>query len=299
MPFGGNVQPFGEEQHPIHGETANEKWSLVHGNATEIEMSLSTRVREANVTKQIHLVPGHLAVYSRHIVANGVGPMTIGHHAMVKFSSEGHISTSPFGFGQVFPGQFENPREGGYSTLKPGARFTTLSEVPKIDQGTADLSRYPARDGFEDIAMIYAEKRQKLGWSAVVFPEEGYVWYSLKDSRVLSGTVFWHSNGGRHYAPWSGRHRAVLGLEEVTAAMHAGLAESVAANDASREGYATYIELETDKPLVVNTIIGVASIPNGFDVVSDLKPAPNGITMRSKSGLTATASLDLGHLAID
>ena len=36
----------------------------------------------------------------------------------------------------------------------------------------ADLSRYPGRRGFEDIAQIVNQDRQDFAWSAAAFPKE-------------------------------------------------------------------------------------------------------------------------------
>ncbi|MSU46464.1 MAG: hypothetical protein EXS42_04925 [Lacunisphaera sp.] len=52
------------------------------------------------------------------------------------------------------------------------------------------------------------------------------VWFALKDPRVLASTVLWYSSGGRH--------RGVLGLEDVASYFHIGLAGSAAPNPASR-----------------------------------------------------------------
>ena len=45
---------------------------------------------------------------------------------------------------------------------------------------------------------------------------DGFVFFAVKDAPMLSQTSLWMSNGGRYYAPWSSRHRAVLGIEEST-----------------------------------------------------------------------------------
>ena len=63
------------------------------------------------------------------------GPMNFGHHAMLKFPDEagsGVISTSRFVLGQVFVKPTELPENRGYSILKPGAEFDSLSRVPTI-----------------------------------------------------------------------------------------------------------------------------------------------------------------------
>lgn len=284
FPFGGNAEAFEGERHPIHGETANSTWSVAESHSDQLVMELELTIRKGCVRKEISVESGQAAVYSRHIVSGAEGPMPIGHHAMLAFRSQGLVSTSPFEFGQVFPGRFEDPKIGGYSSLKPGARFERLNEVPMADGSHADLSRYPAREGFEDLAMVFARRGDDFAWTAVAFPEEGYVWFSLKDPRVLSGTVLWHSNGGRWYAPWNGRHRRVLGLEEVTAYFHYGLKESAQENEARRAGFRTAIDLEPCCPLVVNTIFGVAEIGPRFDHVERIEREEGRIALISRSG---------------
>jgi hypothetical protein len=114
---------------------------------------------ESTIIKLIALHAGHTAVYSRHLVTGGFGPMNFGHHAMLAFDSgEGRNSASRIERGQVFPEDFEKPAEGGYSSLKPGAMFKDLSRVPSLDGSFADLSRYPAREGFEALVMVSSIK---------------------------------------------------------------------------------------------------------------------------------------------
>jgi hypothetical protein len=108
----------------------------------------------------------------------------------------------------------------------------------------ADLSRYPARRGFEDLVMLVSDPDASFSWTAVTFPGQRYVWFAVKDPRVLASTILWLSNGGRHYAPWNSRHVNVMGLEEVTGHFHDGLAESAAENPISRRGYRTCFELD-------------------------------------------------------
>jgi hypothetical protein len=157
------------------------------------------------------------------------GAMCPGHHATLHFPAgegTGLVSTSQFAWGEVSPRPLEDPSERGYSCLRAGARFRSLRRVPRADGNVADLSVYPARRGYEDLVMLVGEGRARLGWTAVACPREGYVWFALKDPRVLTNTVLWFSNGGRHYPPWNGRHVNTLGLEEVTSYFHYGLAES-------------------------------------------------------------------------
>jgi hypothetical protein len=306
MPFGANEEPFGSEQYPLHGETGNGAWlfqaSLAENGRHTLRLGLDTTVRAGHVDKEITLVDGHSAVYSRHIVSGMSGPMNFGQHAMLKFPDEpgsGHLSTSAFTYGQVFPWPTELPEEQGYSILKPGARFDSLASVPTVTGETADLTRYPARRGYEDIALIASDPDVPFAWTAVAFPKEGYVWFALKDPHVLRSTLFWISNGGRYYAPWSGRHVNVMGLEEITAFFHRGVADSCTPNDLSRQGIATCAELDPAKPLVVNYIMAVAAIPDGFDRVVEItaNETKDSVTLRSASGQSVTAALDVAFLA--
>ena len=303
LPFGGNGTPYHDEQHPVHGETANAKWhweSLrAKGGRKCLHLSLAPKVRPGRVDKRIFVIEGHNVVYCQHTIAGMGGPMNLGHHAMLKFPDapgSGVLSLSPFVLGQVFPEAFEQPENGGYNCLKAGAPFYSLERVPTLSGETADLTRYPARRGFEDLVMVVADERLPFAWTTVTFPKEGYVWFALKDPRLLRNTVLWVSNGGRHYPPWSGRHVNVLGLEEVTANFHYGLAESVKPNTISNQGYPTCCQLDPDTPLVIPYLIGIAPIPAGFDRVTRVEPAAEGITLCSASGKQAPAAVALDFL---
>jgi len=127
---------------------------------------------------------------------------------------------------------------------------------------------------------------------------ERYVWFALKDPRVLHGTVFWLSNGGRHYAPWNGRHCNVLGLEEVTSYFHPGLAESVQSNPLVNLGHPTCAYLQPEHPLTVNYIMAVAKTPPGFDhvVAIEASQSQDSVRLTSASGKSVTAVLDAAML---
>jgi len=298
LPFGGNTSPWKGEKHPVHGQTANAAWRLERADegeeGTHVHLSLKTSIRKARVDKHLMLRPGHAAVYCRHVVSGASGAMNLGHHAMLKFPAgeKGRISTSPLAFGQVYPGSFENPAQGGYSALKAGASFRTLDRVPLAAGGWTDLTRYPAREGFEDLVMVCAKPGGDFAWSAAVFSREGYVWFSLKDPRELASTVMWHSNGGRHYAPWNGRHRGVLAMEEVTSHFHDGLAESAAPNALNARGIPTVLTLNRRRPTVVNVIMGVAAIPEGFEQVRAIERGQGEVILTGAGDRRVRVPLD-------
>jgi hypothetical protein len=251
-------------------------------------------VRRGRVDKRITLLDGHNAVYCQHVVSGMSGPMNFGHHATLKFPDQpgsGVLTHSPIQFGMTYPVAPENPETFGYSMLKPGAKFSQLKRVPTMTGEWADLSRYPARRGFEDIALLATKQVSPFAWVAVTFPAEGYVWFALKDPRVLRQTLLWHSNGGRHYPPWNGRHLNVLGVEDLTSFFAYGVAESARPNVLTKLGLQTCFNLSPKKPLTVNYIMAVAILPRGFNETKRIEPARNGVKLISSAGKSVTVPL--------
>ncbi len=302
-PFGGNGNPWRGEKHPPHGESANADWKLIGTTATaettSLHLRLKTKVRPGVIDKRITLRADHSAIYCEHTLSGFGGPLALGTHPCLDISGQAgaaRVSAGGWAWGQVLPVPFENPAAGGYSSLKPGAKFKTLASVPLADGGVTDLTRYPAREGFDDLVMLMGQSGRTLGWTAVTFPEAGWVFLQLKNPEILRHTILWHSHGGRHYAPWNGRHRGVLGIEETTSYFHFGQAESAGPNPLSRAGYPTTVKLSPKKPLRVPHIFAVAPIPRGFDLVADAQASPGGITLTAANGKTTTLALDLGFL---
>lgn len=302
-PFGGNETAYRGESHPPHGESANAPWkleSLKKSKAeTELHLSLNTKIRHGRIDKTIRLRRGETAVYCQHVLSHMSGKLNLGHHATLKFPDEtgsGLVSTSPISFAQVLPVPFEKPAERGYSSLKPGALFSSLNKVLALDGTVSDLSRFPARRGFEDLVMIAHQATTNFAWTAVTFPRQRYVWFALKDPGVLRSTVLWISNGGRHYPPWNGRHVNVMGLEDVTSYFHLGLADSARSNPVNKRGIATHLDLDARKPLVVNYIMVVAAIPAKWGRVKTIITEPHGVTLHPTEGSAVRVPLDSSFL---
>ena len=306
-PFGGNVTPWRNERHPPHGETANGRWRLRSIDRADsrvtLHASLVTAVRTGRVEKYLTLVDGHTAVYLRHVLTGLKGPMSLGHHALLRFPTapgSGVVSASRFLHAQVLPTTFESPREGGYQSLRTGVTFRSLERVPLAyagrDRAYTDLTRFPARKGFDDLVMLTADVKLCFAWTAVTFATERYVWFALRDPRTLRHTILWMSNGGRHYPPWNARHTAVMGIEDVTAYFHYGLAESAQRNPIARRGFPTTLRLAAHRPTSILYIMGVASLPRGFDRVTRIERAPCGIELVAANGQRAHAVLDPSFL---
>jgi hypothetical protein len=255
-------------------------------------------VRKGQVDKFLTLVDDHAALYSCHVLSGMEGPMSVGHHALLKFpaGADGLVSTSRFEYGQVLPSAFESPEGGGYQSLRPGAVFRSLKRVPQKDGSFADLTAFPARAGYDDLVLMAAPARLPFAWSAVTFRQPRYVWFALRDPRSLRSTLLWMSNGGRHYSPWNGEHTRVLGIEDVTANFHYGLAESARSNPLRRRGIATTLPLDRVRPTTIRYIMAVAAVPSGFDRVRDIRPVSGGVELVAPSGLRSRVRLDLAFL---
>ncbi len=308
MPFGGNSAEVAGEKHPPHGEIVGELWEVVGtkqaGDVSTLTMEIDTKVRKGRVIKELSLVDGQNAVYSRHTIEGFAGRAPLGHHATLAMpEKEGavRIATSPIRFGMTCPGVFSDPKQREYQALLPGAKWTDLAKVPVAWKGAADadLTRLPGRYGYADLVQLVNESSEKTGgpaWTTATFADEGYLWFALKDPAVLTTTVFWMENHGRHGHPWNGRNNC-LGLEDVTAFFADGLAASVSENLLSKEGIATAVTLTADKPTTVNYIQGVVRIPEGFENVKTLEFAPGEVTFVSTTGKRVTAPVRHEFLA--
>ena len=309
MPFGGNSAEVAGEKHPPHGEIVGELWEVVGtkqaGDVSTLTMEIDTKVRKGRVIKELSLVDGQNAVYSRHTIEGFAGRAPLGHHATLAMpEKEGavRIATSPIRFGMTCPGVFSDPKQREYQALLPGAKWTDLAKVPVAWKGAADadLTRLPGRYGYADLVQLVNESSEKTGgpaWTTATFSADGYLWFALKDPAVLTTTVFWMENHGRHGHPWNGRNNC-LGIEDATAFFADGLAASVSDNLLSKEGIATAVTLTADKPTTVNYIQGVVRIPEGFENVKTLEFAPGEVTFVSTTGQRVTAPVRHEFLAI-
>lgn len=300
MPFGGNSDEVSGEKHPPHGEIAGSKWKPLGtkktGDVTTLTMAIDTKIRRGRVTKELSLVDSENVVYTKHTIEGFAGRVPLGHHATLAMPDQVEtvrLSASPFRFGMTYPGTFSDPKQREYQSLLPNSKWTSLEKVPVAWKGEADadLTKLPARQGFADLIQLVNEPWEKSNgpaWMTATFTDSNYVWFSLKDPAVLSTTVFWIENHGRHGHPWNGRNNC-LGLEDVTAHFADGLKASIEDNVLSKEGVRTTVELKSDKPTTVNYIQGVVKVPEVFEMVKTLEFSPGQVTFVSTTGKKVTA----------
>lgn len=279
FPFGG-----GKGIKDPHGEPANEAWSLAEAGGGSLVLDMRVKAPACRIRKLVRIVEGQRAVYQEHRIEGLRGRYNFGHHAILEFPEGGpfHVNVSPFRFASVKPEPFSDPLQREYGALRTGAAFKSLEKVPLAAGGVADLTRYPSRQGFEDLVMMVA-KPGDFAWTAATL--DGYVWISLKDPRTLPSTLFWISNGGRHGGPWNGRHLRRLGLEEICG--HYCDSLDVSRQDRLKaRGIPTTAEFRAGEATSIRVIHLAHPVPRGFGRVEAILRDRSGteITVRGQGG---------------
>lgn len=290
--------PFGPQSDgPPHGAPANHEWSLISRGERCLRLAMVAEDSGASLEKTLSVREGQHAVYCEHLIAGLDGDFSYGNHPILDLShlpeGGGRVSTSGVRWASVYPGVFSNPDNGETQALEGSAEFSKLEAVPLTAGGTADLTRYPARAGNDDLVMLVNEAataEQPFAWSAVVL--DGYVWFSLKNADDFPATLFWMSNGGRSGAPWNGRHVGRLGVEEVCSYF----CDPV---DASREdrlagiGLATTRRFQRDLTVSLRIVQAVAQVPEGFGLVKSIRPCGEGmVVVEDEGGASIRVAVD-------
>jgi hypothetical protein len=307
MPFGADNRYKGEE-HTVHGEPATAEWSFekldqrqaAGSTVHTLELSMRTKERPGTITKRLQLKDGENVIYVQHVLEGYGGPTTLGHHATLRGGEEEdriRISTSPYRLAMTAPKAADYTQGGEYYSLAELEEFDDLEAAPTVwsKHPTTDISRFPKRRGFVDIAGLYKGSSEEPAWLTAQFVDEGWMWFSLKDPRMLPATVFWMENLGRHQAPWDGRN-SCLGLEDVCGFFAQGLTESVEDNPVSLRGIPTVVNLHPDAPTVVNYIQGAAAVPQNYDGTERVEFEAGKVRFVSASGATAEAAVEVGFL---
>lgn len=288
-PFGSSNLIASETR--VHGLAANGTWRPTSQSATRLDATLDGTVMGATISKTIEVIPGQAMIYERHTLHGGNGRLPIGHHAMLSANHPLQLGFSRWKMALSTPELDEVP-PGGRSLLAPGQTITDLHRARRLDGTLVDLTQFPSPKGFESIWMLVADRSLPFAWTAATCASEGWIWFAIKDPNVLPETLFWFSNGGRDYAPWNGRHRAI-GLEEICGYFHLGHKESVANNPVSAMGSPTAVTLEPTGAIEVRYMFGLAEAPAGFGAVTEIAPAPGGVRLADAQGHETLATCNL------
>ncbi len=288
MPFGASdLDPS-----PPHGWTANSPWR-VDAADPELRLTLERRVHGATVEKRLSLAPDAPLLYQEHVVSGGEGGVTLAHHPMLRLAGRGRLSTSPKR-AALTP---DRPLEPGRHILACPARSADLTAFPGADGGTVDLTRLPIADRHEDFVTLVDADDSPLGWTAVVREAEDDVVFVLKNPAVLPVTMLWHSNGGRDYSPWNGRHRGVIGIEDGRAAGAAGHRAALGPNAVAAEGVPTAFTLAPGATHRIAHVIGAIARPAEWEAVTAIAAIGDRLVITGDGGAPRALPFRAGFFA--
>lgn len=292
--------PFGDgslDNAPIHGWPANSRWRFLDKNvqdegATTVRFELERRVLGAQLIKELSLLSHHPFLYQRHIFIGGEGSLPVANHAMTRFDSPGTISFSPKLYGELPRDAVESDPSRGHSILRYPAQFSDLTKVPTADGDFADLTSYPIAGEHEEFLALIEKPENPIGWSAALRLDKGDAFISLKNPSDFPITMVWISNGGRYYAPWNGRHRGVLGLEEGRTSLGFGHADLSPENPWRRQGIATALALDPQGRVEVRNVIGGVALPADWSRIEKVEPRKGALEITEGSGQVVSVPFD-------
>jgi hypothetical protein len=256
--------PMGASPAGLHGLAANGDWRPTPAAPGTLRAVLEGEVNGATLVKELSVQDGHPFVYQRHIFIGGAGALPVSNHAMISVANGARLSFSRKRWWETLAAPVETAR--GRSCLAYPKRSEDAAEFPGADGGTVNLHHYPWGAAHEDFVAGIEDPAARLGWTAVVRPAEGDLFLSLKDARALPLTMLWHSNGGRDYAPWNGRHRGCLGVEEGAALPVLGLSSQETPDPLTAAGQPALVTLDPIGTVEIRHILGAVHWPSGQSV---------------------------------
>lgn len=297
--------PFGDasaDDAPPHGWPANSSWSTVaierDGSATLARFRLDRPAMGARLDKELRLVDDHPFLYQRHVFTGGRGEaVSVANHAMLSLPHGATLSFSPKRWWETPATGLEPDPARGRGLLAYPAQAKDLHAFPRADGASADLAHYPIGQRHEDFAIGVEAPESTLGWTAVVRGKERDIFVSLRNARRLPLTMLWLSNGGRDYAPWSGRHVGVLGVEEGINRSLLGHSASQHPNPLDAAGVPAGLTLTPDTAVDVRHVTGSFAW-EADDEIADIRPAEGGLAITTAQGAVRTVPCDLSFLEL-
>jgi hypothetical protein len=256
--------PFGPGPKGLHGLPANGDWRVMPSNPSTLRAVLEGEVQGATVVKELSLQDDHPFVYQRHLFIGGDGSLPAANHAMVSVPNGARLSFSRKRWWETLAEPLETTR--GRSCLAYPRRAEDAAEFPTADGNTVNLNQYPWGEAHEDFVAGVEDPASRLGWAAVVRPSEGDLFLSLRNPAQLPMTMLWHSNGGRDYAPWNGRHTGCLGVEEGAALPVLGLSSKETPDPLTAASQPGLLRLDPQGTTEMRHILGAIRWPTGQSV---------------------------------
>ncbi|MCG8451805.1 MAG: hypothetical protein MI717_01330 [Spirochaetales bacterium] len=277
FPFGGNLHPYQGRQFPLHGDSPSQEWTLkTLSPGRKITLEQHQTHIPGTLQKTIEIQETQKAIYIEHQFSGISGIFPYGHHALIHLNDRAcHVYHSPIQKGFTNPkAQPHSPFDGvRYSFLEGGAEFDTLGKVPSLwkHQPFVNCQKFPQSEGFGDLLLMVKEPHsQTPSFIVCLFPEQGYLWYSLASPQIFPSFQLWMENKNRAEAPWNNRN-CCLGVEETCSYFGFGAAESAQKNFLNAQGIPTSHAFHAHEKYHTWNIQGVASLPQGAKELKELR----------------------------
>ena len=305
LPFGDNPTEVDNFKYPPHGETAANAWKLVsaveEGEKTIFTFAMDTTINPFHIEKRIEMRKGESALYLSHTVSGLEGKMPYGHHAICHMPEEGekmYFSTQ-FDLGMTCPGVFSNNSNWEYQYLAAGETFDHLEKVPTAFKAEPyhDFSTYPSPVGYADLFAMLKKADGTPGWAAAVYPERGYLFYTLRNPETLPAVTIWTCNSGRYAFPWDGKSRC-FAIEDNHSFFAKGIEASIQDNALTEKGWSTCGTFTRDAASVIPHIQGVVRVPADFGKVAHVTFENGSVIFRDMAGNTVSTKVDISFLGL-
>lgn len=255
--------PMGAGPNGLHGPAANAHWDPVLTDPQTLRATLRDPIQGATVVKELSVEANHPFLYQRHLFIGGNGHLPVSNHAMIALPRGARLSFSRKRWFETLPAPLETDPTKGRSALAYPRRHEDPADFPAADGSSVNLHRYPWAPAHEDFVAAVEDPSSTLGWTAVVRPETKDLFLSLKNPQSLPLTMLWHSNGGRDYAPWNGRHTGCLGVEEGAALSVLGLSATETPDPLTAANQPAYLHLNPTGTTEIRHILGAICWPSG------------------------------------
>lgn len=258
--------PMGAGPDGLHGIAANGIWQTTPSDPSTLRAVLAGQINGATLIKELSVTDHHPFLYQRHIFIGGHGQIPVCTHAMIAVPNGAKLSFSRKRWFETLAQPLESDPAKGRSRLAYPCRKEDPTDFPAADGASVNLLNYPWADAQDDFVTAVDDPSVTLGWTAIVRPTEGDLILSLKNARALPMTMLWHSNGGRDYAPWNGRHKGCLGVEDGAALPVLGLSAHETPNPLTAAGQPSHLTLDPHGTVEIRTALGAIHWPSGQSV---------------------------------
>lgn len=242
-----------------HGFGSNHDWTIAADDPSRLELAIDYPQSHpiARLERRITPDPAAAAIdLELTVIPRRDCDLPIGLHPVLRLPETPgamHIELPESISAMTFPGDPD-----ATSIFARGRFVENWRQVPGRDGRVIDPSRVPLPQPTEDLLQLLQVPGEVSLWNTA----EGYRVRLSWNAEHFPTLLFWFSNRGRQFAPWSGRHLA-LGVEPVCGAFDLGPQVSGQPNPVSAHGVPTTHRFVAGEPFLTRYRIAIETAPLG------------------------------------